>query len=493
MSRAPQAPEGSGGGSGGPTRAALRARYGDRLRWLVLLTLMLGTMSSIVSSTIINVAIPDLSRHFVLGQERAQWVAASFMIAMTLAMLLTPWLLNRYGLRRTFLGALALLGVGGAVGGLSPTYGVMIAMRVAEGAAAGIMQPLPNILVLRVFDEREQGKAMSLFGFGVVLAPALGPSLGGFLVEAFGWRSIFFVVVPLTILGAFMARRFMAVDSIMMGERKPLDWRGLALAGVATVCLLNGLVEMRESVSAGLALAGLGVVLIVVFVMWQLRAADPLMDMRLYSYRQFSAGAVVAFIYGAGLFGSTYLLPVYMQMALSYTPSRAGLVLLPAGIALGVTIAVAGRFTHRVSPHLQVSLGLALLALSFLLMATGSPSTPYLVLVALAVLGRIGLGCILPSLTLGSMRGVDFSLIAQGSSCINFVRQLGGAIGVSLAGVGLQWRLNQHGVALGQGGDVLAQAARIRAFDETFLAVGVVIATAILASWRIRPKPVPGA
>jgi len=112
VSEGPIAPETSGKQPGGPTRAALRVRYGDRLRWLVLMTLMLGTVSSIVSSTIINVAIPDLSRHFVLGQERAQWVAASFMIAMTLSMLLTPWLLNRYGLRRTFLGSLLLLGAG---------------------------------------------------------------------------------------------------------------------------------------------------------------------------------------------------------------------------------------------------------------------------------------------------------------------------------------------------------------------------------------------
>jgi len=241
-----------GGGGGprrsGPTRAQLRARYGDRLRWLILLTLMLGTVSSIVSSTIVNVAIPDLSRHFLLGQERAQWVAASFMIAMTLSMLLTPWLLNRYGLRRTFIGALALLGVGGLIGGVAPTFGVMLAMRVAEGVAAGIMQPLPNIFILRVFDEREQGKALSLFGFGVVLAPAVGPSVGGFLVETFGWRSIFFVVVPLTLIALAMARRFMAVDSAMMGERKPLDWRGLMLVGVATVSLLNGLVEMRGDV-----------------------------------------------------------------------------------------------------------------------------------------------------------------------------------------------------------------------------------------------------
>jgi len=477
-----------GRAGGGPTRASLRARYGEQLRWLVLLTLMLGTVSSIVSSTIVNVAVPALSRHFALGQERAQWVAASFMIAMTLSMLLTPWLLNRYGLRRTFVGSLLLLGAGGLVGGFSPTYAVMIAMRVAEGIAAGILQPLPNILILRVFAEREQGKAIGLFGFGVVLAPAVGPSVGGFLVEAFGWRSIFFVVVPLTLIGLWMARRFMAVDSAMMGERKPLDWRGLGLAGIATVSLLNGVVQMRESLPAGLALAGFGVLMLVLFVLWQLRAAHPLMNMRLYSYRQFAAGAVVAFIYGAGLFGSTYLLPVYMQMALAYTPSRAGLVLLPAGLALAFTIAAAGRLTNRIAPHRQVSFGLALLAASFLLMALGSQATPYLLLVAWAIVGRIGLGCILPSLTLGAMRGVDYSLIAQGSSCINFLRQLGGAIGVSLAGVGLQWRLAAQGAVLGPEGDA---AARIRAFDETFLAVGLVIATAILAAWRIRPRPLP--
>ena len=157
-----------------PTLEALRARYGERFKWLVLFTLMVGAVSSVISATIVNVAIPDLSRHFVLGQERAQWVSASFMVAMTLAMLLTPWLLLRFGLRRTFIGALLLLGLGGLAGGLSPNYEVMIAMRVVEGIAAGIMQPLPNIFILRVFEEREQGKALSLFGFGEVLAPAIG-------------------------------------------------------------------------------------------------------------------------------------------------------------------------------------------------------------------------------------------------------------------------------------------------------------------------------
>ncbi|MHA6833053.1 DHA2 family efflux MFS transporter permease subunit [Ralstonia pseudosolanacearum] len=470
-----------------PTLETLRARHGERFKWLVLFTLTVGAVASIISATIVNVAIPDLSRHFVLGQERAQWVSASFMVAMTLAMLLTPWLLLRFGLRRTFSGALLLLGVGGLVGALAPTYGVMIAMRVVGGAAAGIMQTLPNILILRVFPEREQGKAFGLFGFGVVLAPALGPSLGGFLVELFGWRSIFFVVVPFTLLGWAMARRFMPIDSSMAGEPKPLDWRGLLLVGAATVALLNGLVELHADAARGVALMAVSVVCLAVFLFWQRRVASPLLDLRLFSYRQFAMGAVVAFIYGAGLYGSTYLLPVYMQVALAYTPSSSGLVLLPPGLALAATIVVAGRLTRRIEPYRLVAFGLAALAVSFLLMTINTRATGCLLLIGIAAIGRVGLGFVLPSLSLGAMRGVDFTLIPQGSSAVNFLRQLGGAIGVSATGIFLQWRLAAHGIGA-VGGAAVDPEARILACDETFVFLGVLCALAVVAAWRMRRR-----
>ncbi|WP_197387765.1 DHA2 family efflux MFS transporter permease subunit [Ralstonia pseudosolanacearum] len=470
-----------------PTLETLRARHGERFKWLVLFTLTVGAVASIISATIVNVAIPDLSRHFVLGQERAQWVSASFMVAMTLAMLLTPWLLLRFGLRRTFIGALLLLGMGGLVGALAPTYGVMIAMRVVGGVAAGIMQTLPNILILRVFPEREQGKAFGLFGFGVVLAPALGPSLGGFLVELFGWRSIFFVVVPFTLLGWAMARRFMPIDSSMAGEPKPLDWRGLLLVGAATVALLNGLVELHADAARGVALMAVSAVCLAVFLFWQRRVASPLLDLRLFSYRQFAMGAVVAFIYGAGLYGSTYLLPVYMQVALAYTPSSSGLVLLPPGLALAATIVVAGRLTRRIEPYRLVSFGLAALAVSFLLMTINTRATGYLLLIGIAAIGRVGLGFVLPSLSLGAMRGVDFTLIPQGSSAVNFLRQLGGAIGVSATGIFLQWRLAAHGIGA-VGGAAVDPEARLLACDETFVFLGVLCALAVAAAWRMRRR-----
>jgi EmrB/QacA subfamily drug resistance transporter len=464
-----------------PTVEQVIAHQSHHDKWRVLVTVMIGTIAAILSSTIVNVAIPDLSRYFHLGQESVQWVSTGFMLSMTLSMLSTPWLLKRFGLRRTYAGTIALLMVGGIVGGLSVNYPMLLAMRVAEGLAAGIMQPIPAIVIMRAFDKHEQGRAMGVFGFGVVLAPAMGPSVGGFLVEHFGWRSIFFVVVPFCLIAQLLIRRLQA--SPAPSTDQPLDWKGLLLAGVCVVCLLNGFTHMRDDVPLAVVLLVLGILGFIGFIAYQLKAQAPLMHMKLFRYRQFSMGALVAFVYGAGLFGSTYLLPVYMQMALEYTPSHSGLVLLPAGIALAITIPLAGRLADRFPPYVMVSIGLSLLTTSFLLMAMGSIATGFFALTALAILGRIGLGCTMPSLNLGAMRGVETSLIAQGSSTINFLRQLGGSIGVSLAGIVLEWRLaaNRSGLEAG-----VAGAKRIAAFNQTFLFVAALCAIAVAAAWHMR-------
>ena len=468
-----------------PTLEQLRARYGERYKWLVLLTVMIGSMASIMSSTIVNVAVPDLSRHFILGQERAQWVSAGFMQAMTLSMLTTPWLLQRFGLRRTYTGAILLLLAGGIIGGFSLNYPMLLSMRVAEGLAAGVLQPIPAIVVFRAFGSEERGKAMGIFGFGVVLAPAIGPSVGGFLVELFGWRSIFFVVVPFCVLVLAMVRRLLPVNSAFQGKAESLDWKGLLLACVSIVCLLNGLVQLHHGLLQAAGLLAVGATCLVVFIVYQLRMESGLLDMRLFRYRQFVMGALVAFIYGAGLFGSTYLLPIYMQMALNYSPSEAGMVLLPAGFVLALTIMAAGKMSDRCPPNLMVSAGLCLLALSFALMAIGSLATGYFTLIAWTIIGRIGLGLVLPALSLGAMRGIESDMIAQGASAINFLRQLGGAIGVSLVGIVLEWRLAAHPLRAG-----VPSQAHLQAFNETFLLVALLCAVAVLAAWRMRETPV---
>ncbi len=463
------------------SRDALQERFGPNYRWFVLLTVMIGTMASIMASTIINVAVPDMSRVFGLGQERAQWLSAGFMAAMTLSMLTTPWLLERFGYRHVYVGAVLLLMCGGIAGGLSQWFELVLAMRVAEGLAAGVLQPIPAIIVMRAFGSGEQGRAMGIFGFGVVLAPALGPSVGGVLVEWFGWRSIFFVVVPFCLAALWLARRYLPVAAPGgIAINRPgtrLDRIGLVLISIGVLTLLNGMVHVRgEAPAVGWALLACSATAIFGFIVHQRRGARPLMELRLFGHRAFAMGGVVAFTYGMALFGSTYLVPVFMQIGLALPPSQAGIVLLPAGLVLAVTIPLAGRLADKQPVSRVVAVGLLLLAASFFLMVTVGTASSLWWIVAWAIVGRIGLGFVLPSLNLGSMRGLPDELISQGASTINFMRQLGGAVGISLVGIVLEWRLQAR------------HDDPVRAFHETFMLIGAITACAVLAALSMAPR-----
>lgn len=456
----------------------LRKRYGTGYRWRVLLAVMVGVMAAIASSTIVNVAVPDISQAFSIGQDRAQWVATGFMVPMTLAMSLTPALLQRFGLRKTYTGAVSVLLAGGLIGGFSPSFELMIGSRAIQGLAAGVLQPIPSIVILRAFATDEQGRAMGWFGFGVVLAPALGPTVGGVLVQAFGWRAIFFFVVPFCLLALELARRYMPWQSELAEAHHRFDWAGLALLSLATLLLLNGVVGLHGAgFLQGLAILAAAVPCIAVFAWWQWRQDDPLLRLRLLRYRQFSMGAVVAFCYGMGLFGSTYLLPVFLQIALGYSPTAAGLALLPAGLLLAATIPVAGRLADRMPANRLVTAGTVLLALSLASMAGVGSATAYLTIVLLIVVGRIGLGLIMPSLTIGAVRGLPLRDLSQATSMASYFRQLGGTLGVGMVGILLEWRLRAHG------------SNTLAAFGETFLVLAAVLLASALAAWWMRPAP----
>ncbi|MBC5785551.1 MFS transporter [Ramlibacter sp. USB13] len=457
-------------------------------------SVMVGTMASLMSATVVNVAIPGMSHAFALNQERAQWVSSGFMVAMTVSMLTTPWLLSRFGYRRTYDGTMVLLLVGGIVGGVAPWFPLVLAARVAEGLAAGVVQPIPAIIMMRAFAPSEQGRASGMFGMGVVLAPALGPSIGGILVDLWGWRSIFFMVIPFCLAAIWLAHRYLPVSA--PGGSDPgkhaasLDWRGLLLGSAGTLALLNGLLEIRGGDRwLAIGLLAFAVACFVAMTLWLRRAKargqDALLDLAVFRHRAYAIGSLVAFIYGIALYGSTYLLPVFMQLGLELPASHVGTILLPSGFVLAVTIGIAGRLTRRLPTNVMVSGGLALLAASFALMPTVTLQTGLALLVAWAILGRIGLGFVLPSLNLGAMRPLDKGEIPQGASLINFLRMLGGAAGVSLCAIVLEWRLAAHGTGLAGPTSV----ERLAAFNESFLMLAGICAIAMISAWQLKGPP----
>ncbi|WP_455556557.1 DHA2 family efflux MFS transporter permease subunit [Comamonas sp.] len=473
---------------------ALKERYGERYRWLLLMALMVGTIASIIPSTSVNVAIPAMSEYFGLGQERAQWITSAFMVASTIAMLVTPWMLSRFGYRATYTYAVLLLMVGGIVGGFAQHFALMLFSRVAEGIAAGIIQPIPAIIILRAFKPTEQGRAGGIFGMGVVLAPAISPALGGLLVDWMGWRATFFMVIPPCLLSLWLAWKLVPSSSpadkgTSSSADSKLDVLGLGLVTAGTLAILNALVAFHHSHTQAAVLLLVALLCLSAFVFWQkhlLRSnRQPLMDLRLFGYRPFVMGCIVAFIYGTAMFGSTYLIPVFIQMGMGLSASYSGNLLLPAGIVLAITIPLVGRMADTQPTHWLVSIGMLLLAASFALMLWAGPGMALWLLASFIIVGRIGLGFILPSLNLGAMRPLDRALISQGSGTISFIRMLGGAIGVGLCGIVLEWRL-----AVQASNPALSEVqARTAAFHESFVMLTALCLLAFVAATQLRsPK-----
>ncbi len=450
----------------------------SRERGWVVATVMLGTVSTILATTIINVAFPALIREFNIGHDSLQWVATGFLAATTTTMLATAWLVESFGQRRTFVGALAVFLAASALGAASWNTEILIAARVLQGAATGVLQPLAMIALFDVFPPERRGSAMGMFGFGIVLAPAVGPTVGGLLVQSFGWRSIFLLPMPFCVAGMLLGLRFLRRRA-SPGARRRFDWTGAILLTAALVALLNVPVVGHRAgwVSAPLlSLGALTALLTVAFVAWEFRSATPLLAIRLFAIGGFRSAALVAFAYGLGLFGSTYLIPVFVQDVSGYSPSRAGYLLLWPGLALALAIAVAGKVTDRVQPRWVVAVGLACFALSSALFAVAAQETPFIDLVLWLLLGRVGLGMIIPALNVGAVQALDSQYVAYAAASVNFVRQLGGAIGVNLLAVLLEWRLSVH---VGPVGAALA-------FQECFWVVTIAFAAALIPALFMR-------
>lgn len=425
---------------------ALIERYGPVYRWLATGTVMVATISVVLSATIVNVAIPSVMGAFGISAVQAQWLSTGFLAAMTATMLISDWANRAFGQRLTMIAALAIFSFGSVLGGIAPNEGMLTLARVVQGAAAGVVQPMAMILLFQVFPPEKRGAAMGIFGIGVVLAPALGPWVGGLLIDAFGWRYVFFLGLPFAAVGMVLGNIFLPGRE-ESGDRPGFDWTGLVLLCVFLATLLNGLTNAQRLgwssdpillQFAIAAVAGVG------FVVWEWRAARPMLDVRLFANPAFVSASIIGFIMGAGLFGSTYLVPLFVQTIQGLTPTQAGLLLMPSGLVLVMTFPIAGRLADRFPAPLLIALGMGLFGWASWLMVAVDINTGFWTLAAWTMLSRVGLGLVFPAISSGSLQALPHSLVGQGSGAMNFVRQLGGAFGVNLLAVYMGRRTMLH-------------------------------------------------
>jgi DHA2 family multidrug resistance protein len=340
-------------------------------------------------------------------------------------------------MRATFVGALLVFCGASLIGAAAPTIGVMIAVRVVQGAAAGLVQPLGMVLVFESFAPHERGKGFGVYGLGVVLGPAIAPMIGGFMVDFWSWRGVFLVALPTCLAAAAFARMHLRGRRPDAAPRR-LDIAGLALLGGSLAVLLWALARGPQAGWSDPAVAGgllAGAAGAVVFAVWQWFCPAPLLDLRAFRSGGFVGGFLSVVMIGVGLYASTYLIPLFLQQGRAMGASDAGLVLLPGGLAMALTFPLAGQLTDRMAPAAVAAIGVALFLGSCLALAGAVASGAVLWLLVWVMVGRIGLGLMMPPVSAGSLRLLPPQLTAQGSGAMNFGRQLGGALGVGFISV----------------------------------------------------------
>ena len=430
--------------------AYLAEHYGPAYRWLVTITGMIGVVAMVLAMTTVNVAVPDVMGAFGIGQDKAQWMSSAYMATMTAGMLLNVWVSGVLGERRTFIGALFFFSVGAVMGGMAPNEDVLIFARILQGFSAGIAQPLVMATIFTVFPADRRGSAMGIFGLGVVFAPAIGPTLGGLMIEYFSWRYVFFISLPFCGLAAILGALFMPTRPLAR-EIPPFDWLGFGLLLVGLWGLMTGIADgQREGWASDIIVLRLtlGTLAAVGFVLWELHTPRALLDMRIFANLEFSATAVIAFIFGAGMMGSTYVIPVFVQTMVGFTPLLAGLMMMPAGLMLAVIFPLAGRMSDTIPASIMIIGGLILFSLGFALMVGADANTTFWTLVGMVMVSRLGLGFINPTLNAAALKVLPPEKVRQGAGVANFMRQLGGAFGINLIVAFFEVRTRFHADAL---------------------------------------------
>jgi EmrB/QacA subfamily drug resistance transporter len=449
----------------------LFTRDGPAYRWLVTFTCVTGAVTGGLASTTVNVAFPDLMGTFGLGRDQAQLLSTGYFAAQTVGLLISAWLIKAFGERTSNILALVLFLFGSAMSGFAENSATLMVGRVVQGLSAGVLQPLAMAVVFSVFPAGRKGLSMGIFSMGMVVAPTLGPTLGGLAIEFFNWRYIFLLTLPTTFLALVLSAFFLPSREIP--EHLPkFDFLGFSLLCVALVGLLLGFSfgqRLGWTSNDIVMLFSVGTACGVAFVFKQLYGDEPLVNLYLYRNLQFTTATLVAFFTECAFISSTIMLPLFVQQIQQFTPLDAGLMLVPSGLVMLVLFPVSGRIADMVPPQYMVYAGLIFYSLSFAFMAGMDVNTPFWTLVGFTMVMRMGSAFTRPVTNAKALSSLRDDQVHQGSSALNFTRKLGGAIGANSVIVFLELRISFHGDAFATmqttvnqtGGELLDRVVRL--------------------------------
>ncbi len=403
-------------------------------KWKVLSTVVFGIFMVLLDSTVVNVAFQTLRQEFGSNINDAQWILSVYVLALGISTPLAGFLADRFGIKRIYLAGLIVFTLGSLACGLIPNLGTLIVARAVQGFGGGIALPLGIALLLNAFPVAEQGMALGIFGIAAIVAPALGPILGGWLVDNNLWRLIFFINPPIGLIGVLLGTRFLRERR--SDRRPPLDILGLMTEVIGFGALLYGastaetLGWSSPSVAAAFIIGAIGLILFAIVELFY--AQEPLVDLRLFGKRVFLNASLLGYVSVIALFGAEFLMPLYLQALRGLSALQTGLMLLPLAITGGLSVTLAGRLYDRLGPRPLVAVGFALLIVNTWQLSQIRADTALNWILVLLALRGLALGLTVQTTLVTALSVVPSRDLARGSSLTNATRNLVQSIGVAV-------------------------------------------------------------
>jgi len=406
-------------------------------KWLVTGAVLTGTIMAVLDSSIVNVALPKMSGTLACSIEEITWVVTAYILSNVVIMPIIAMLSARFGRKRFYLASVILFTASSMACGMARTLPTMVLFRVLQGLGGGVLQTVSQAILRETFPPEEQGIAMGLFGMGAVVAPAVGPTLGGWLTDNYAWPWIFYINVPIGVLNLILVSRFVQDPSYLTRVKGAIDWLGLFLMtlGLASLQLMleKGEVEGWFDSRFICALAVMAAVGLLSFVWRELRTRAPAVDLRLLANTTFSSATVMGGILGVALNGSLFLLPVFLQRILGYPAVDSGLALMPRSLAMIVLMPIGGLLYNRLGPRALVGTGLIVSAYSFWRLGHLSATVGFWDICFPQLWQGIGFSMIFVALSTAALAGVPRAKLTAASGLYNVVRQICGSIGIAAA------------------------------------------------------------
>ncbi len=413
-------------------------------KWLVAVSITFGTLMGTIDASIVNVAIPHIRGAVGATVEEITWISTGFALANVLVMPLTAFLGRLFGQKRVYMFCLALFIAGSALCGVANSLTTLVIFRVIQGFGAGALQPTEQAILRQTFPPKEQGTAMALFAMAVMIGPAIGPTLGGYIVDHYSWPWIFYINLPVGALGLFMVANFVHEDeeiraanaTLAAQQRKNMDWIGISFMSVG-LCALQYVLEegsrndwFQSPLITGLTL--LSLFTLAAFVVRELITEVPAVDLRLFKDKAFLSGTLVGAIMFAMLMSLTFLLPVFMEELLGFTAVQSGLALMPRTLIMMLFTPLVGKLYNRMPPGLTVAMGVIFFTIGAVQMSHYNLETTSAGVVSALLIQGLGFSCLFVPLNTVALASIPRHKMADATGLNSLFRQIGGSIGLAI-------------------------------------------------------------